>query len=158
MQEPDPEPDERPEAQPEGSPSTSQEYFDRLLAEASRADPGAMQRAAASLAGRLVHVVVETEEEDESFCVVHDDGSIRTSIREQQEPAAVTVRITPAVMRDILQGELTPVEAFFMGKLRARGTTRSLYAFQQFFIGVAQIGASSPVILDLIDDFEQRKG
>lgn len=151
------EPNEHHPASPNGSPPASNEYFHRMLAEASRADPDALQRAAASLTGRVIRLVVETAQEDESFYLVYDDGSIHVLTTAEPEEPSVTVRITPAVVRNILQGELTPVEAFFMGKLRARGTTRNLYAFQRFFLDFAEIGASSPAILDLVDDFEQRK-
>ncbi len=133
------------------------EYFRRMLDEAAKTDPDALRRAAASLAARSVHIIVETESADEEFHLLSDGERISVSSVEQEQEPAVTVRVTPAVVRDILQGELTPVEAFFMGKLRARGTTRNLYAFQQFFIAVAQIGSVSPTILDIIDDFELRK-
>src|SRR5438034_3587527 len=107
----------------------SSEYFERVLTEAWRADPDALRRAASSLAGRLVHVVVETALQDESFYIISGSERIQISTTNSDEYPAVYIRVTPAVVRDILHGELTPVEAFFMGKLRARGTTRNLYAF-----------------------------
>jgi hypothetical protein len=140
-----------------GKVPSSRDYFQRILDEASKADPDGFRRAVASLDGRDVFVTVETALEDESFSISSDAEQLSISTTEPEKEVAVSIRINPAVLHDILHGNLTPIEAFFMGKLRARGTTRALYAVQRFFISVAQIGSGAPAMLDVIEDFEVRK-
>jgi hypothetical protein len=135
----------------------SSEYVKRAFAEIASAQPDGLSRCVKILAGRLIHIVVETSDQDEEFYLVPDDTQVRVSTADQRNVPAVSIRLTPEVISDILQGELTPVEAFFMGKLRARGTTPSLYAFLEFFIGVAQLGVTVPSTIDLIVDFEETK-
>jgi putative sterol carrier protein len=135
----------------------SSSYFRRVLEQIAAAEPEELRSCVKLLDGRLVYVVVETATDDEAFWIAPDSGDVRVTTEEGRSEPAVSIRITPAVISNILQGEFTPVEAFFMGKLRARGETRDLYAFLRFFIGVAQIGLAVPATLDLILEFEAEK-
>ena len=135
----------------------SSEYLKRALAEIERVEPGALSRCAKILDCRLIYIVVETPIEDEAFHLVSDNNRVWVSTVDQRDKPAVSLRLTPEVISNILQGELTPVEAFFMGRLRARGTTQSLYTFLEFFIAVAQVGVTVPATLELILEFETMK-
>ena len=134
----------------------SREYVRRLLRAAEKADPNRYARAIQPLRGKVVQVVVETSVDEELF-VTADDGGAGVRARHQGAAPDVVVRASPTALKRILEGHETPVEAFFMGNVRARGTTKDLYALHALFVALAEIVVSSPESQEIVEEFQRDK-
>jgi putative sterol carrier protein len=139
------------------TPKHSREYLGRILRVASATDPHAFTRGAGRLEGLALHITVEAQT-DESFYLVGAESALVVRARRPSGEVSVAVRLSPEVVRSILEGEETPVEAFFLGHLRARGSTRNLYALHAFLIALAEIAVASHEIQELIEEFQSAKG
>jgi len=134
----------------------SREYFRRILTTAAEKDSGRYRRAAAELRGKIVQVIIEAAN-DEQFYIAGDSEG-RTEIKSaNSRKIDIFLRLPPGTLRSILEGAETPVEAFFLGHLRAKGHTRDLYALHAFFIRLAEIAAGTPEILDIVEAFQTAK-
>jgi putative sterol carrier protein len=134
----------------------SREYVRRLLRAAEDADPDRYARAIKPLQDKVVHVVIETAV-DEEFYVFADHGGIGVHTRSDGEAPDLLVRVSPKALRRILEGHETPIEAFFMGNLRARGSTKDLYMLHALFVALAEIAVTSPEIQEIIEEFQTAK-
>jgi SCP-2 sterol transfer family len=135
----------------------SRDYVRRLLRAAADADAGRYRRATQPLLDKIVHVVVETVV-DEEFYIAADDACLGVHARNAwQAQPDIVVRVSPKALRRILEGHETPVEAFFMGNLRARGSTKDLYILHAAFVALAEIAITSPDIQNIIEEFQAAK-
>jgi putative sterol carrier protein len=100
---------------------------------------------------------METAVDEDLYLFGEDGDSIRVSARKIGGAPDLAVRISPSVLRRILEGQETPVEAFLMGNLRARGATADLYMLHALFIAIAEIAVTSPEIREIIEDFQAAK-
>ena len=135
----------------------SREYVRRLLQAASKADPERYSRASQLLRGKVLHVVVETAVDEDLYLFGEDGNKIRLRARATGGAPDLMVRISPGALRRILEGQETPVEAFLLGNLRARGATKDLYMLHALFIAIAEIAVTSPEIHEIIEDFQAAK-
>jgi putative sterol carrier protein len=135
----------------------SREYVRQILRAAALTDSQQLGRATRQLSGKVVRVVIEAENDEEFYVVSGDDGSF--DVRGAKGTAApnMTIRISPRALRQILEGEETPVEAFFLGNLRAKGTTKDLYLLHALFIALAEIAVRSPEVQEVIEEFQTAK-
>ncbi len=134
----------------------SREYVRRLLRAAEDADPDRYVRAIQPLQDKVIHVIIETAV-DEEFYISADDGGIGVHTRSDGEAPDLLVRVSPKALKRILEGHETPVEAFFMGNLRARGSTKDLYMLHALFVALAEIAVTSPEIQEIIEEFQTAK-
>jgi putative sterol carrier protein len=139
----------------EASPH-SREYVRRLLRAAQAADPDRYARVMQPLRDKVVQVVIETDV-DEDFYIRSDGGAIGVHARSDGEALDLVVQVSPKSLKRILEGHETPVEAFFMGNLRARGSTNDLYMLHALFVGLAEIAVTSPEIQEIIEEFQIAK-
>jgi SCP-2 sterol transfer family len=132
------------------------EYFERLLASAATADPVNYRRLVREFAGRTTRVLME--ETNEEFYVRGTTAGLRVAKRRPMGDIQTRVTISHQVIADILSGVETPVEAFFLGHLRAQGTTAELYQLHRLFITMAEIAVHSEAVQKLVEEFMNEHG
>jgi putative sterol carrier protein len=135
----------------------SREYFRRILEAAAGNDAARYQRVAAHLRGKTVQVIIEAVDDEQFYLVGGSNGKANIQTRNPGAKTDIHLRLPPGAIRGILEGAETPVEAFFLGHLRAKGHTRDLYALHAFFLGLAEIAAVEPKILDILEAFDAAK-
>jgi hypothetical protein len=135
----------------------SREYFRQIMKIAADRDLPRLRKATAHLRGKTVEVIVEAARDERFYLEGGSDGTAAIRARAGKD-IDIFLRVPPGSIGSVLEGIETPVEAFFLGHLRARGHTRDLYGFHAFFLALAEIAVVSPEIQDLVESFRRTKG
>ena len=135
----------------------SGEYFRKIFEAAARTDINRYNRVTAQLRGKTVQVIIEGATDEQFYLVGDANGMTKIMTQDPGGKTQVFLRLPPGTIRNILEGGETPVEAFFMGHLRAKGHTRDLNALHTFFLGMAEIAVAAPEILDILEAFDSAK-
>ena len=133
----------------------SSEYIRRILRTANEEDASRFKNGVKKLKRKSVHVTIESLS-DEQFTLVSTEDSIDV-VQKSAGQTDIALRISPSSFRRILEGDETPVEAFFFGHLRAKGLTRDLYGLHAFFLALAEIAVTSPKLQTLVEEFQDAK-
>lgn len=133
----------------------SRAYLKEILERAATLKPSEYKRVVQGFRGKLARVWLEEGEEE--FYIKGDDRQILVLLKKPRGVVNLKLAVSRTVLAGILEGKETPVEAFFLGNLRAQGTTHDLYQMHKLFINMAEIAVGSPKILALVEEFV-RKG
>jgi putative sterol carrier protein len=134
----------------------SRDYVRRLLRVAEGADPHRYARAVRPMQDKVLQIVIEAAV-DEEFYISASVGGLAVHARDEADTPDLVVRVSPRALKRILEGHETPVEAFFMGNLRARGSTKDLYMLHALFVALAEIAVTSPEVQRIIEEFQLAK-
>jgi putative sterol carrier protein len=134
----------------------SSAYFLQILETAAQEDETRFRAGVKKLKRKTVDVIIEARKDERFFLVANTDHTLEIK-PSHPETADIQLRISPGWFRKILEGEETPVEAFFFGHLRAKGITRDLYCLHAFFIDLAEIAVKSPRVQRLVAAFHRAK-
>jgi hypothetical protein len=104
-----------------------------------------------------VEVIIEAAGDDLFYLVGDRAGKVHVRTRRPSGNVDIFMRLPAGSIRNILEGAETPVEAFFLGHLRARGHTRDLYTLHAFFLALAEIAVASPDIQKVVEAFQAEK-
>lgn len=122
-----------------------------LLQQAAAEDRSGYEKIVRAFRGKVASVLLE--ETDEHFYIRGDVGNILAVKGVPPAKPSIDLILSRRIIGDILTGKETPVEAFFLGHIRAKGTTRDLYQVHSLFISMAEIAVRSRRMQAMIEKF-----
>jgi hypothetical protein len=131
----------RNKRQREKTHRTAGAILKQVLADAAIEDPARYQKIVKGFHGKIARVLFE--DSNEEFHVRGDDLGISVVVRQPTKAINIKITLSREVISNILRGQETPVEAFFLGHLRAEGSTNDLYQLHRLFISMAEIAVRS---------------